>query len=234
MDADDVHSGVVGGVTAAGAQAARRIIVADDDDLVRMGLGLLLRAVDPDIVLDEAADGARLAALLQDGTPRYMLLVDLDMPGFDGEAGVVRILATFPDLPVVVISGAGDPGIMRRLLEAGVRGFLPKSTEGPLMRKAIELVMAGGRFVPPDALAADVVRPDPPAPATPVASGVSPRQQDVLELLMQGLPNKLIAARLDIAEATVKMHVTALLRAHGAQSRAELIAGRGRARGQSD
>jgi len=206
----------------------RRVIVADDHDLVRMGLGLLLRAVDPDIVLDEAADGARLTALLQDGTPRFMLLVDLDMPGFEGEAGVMRILAGFPDLPVVVISGAGDPGIMRRLLEAGVRGFLPKSTEGPLMRKAMELVMAGGRFVPSDALAADVSPPDHASAAARAAAGVSPRQQDVLELLLQGLPNKLIAARLDIAEATVKMHVTALLRAHGAQSRAELIAGRNR------
>lgn len=234
MDADEVHSKRVAGATDGVAATGRRVIVADDHDLVRMGLGLLLRAVDPHIVLDEAADGGRLRALLDDGTPHYMLLVDLDMPGFEGEAGVMRILATFPDLPVVVISGAGDPGIMRRLLEAGVRGFLPKSTEGPLMRKAIELVMAGGRFVPPDALSAAVVRPDPPAPATRVASGVSPRQQDVLELLMQGLPNKLIAARLDIAEATVKMHVTALLRAHGAQSRAELIAGRGRAGGQSD
>ena len=170
MDADEVHSKGVAGATDGVAATGRRVVVADDHDLVRMGLGLLLRAVDPHIVVDEAADGGRLTALLDDGTPRFMLLVDLDMPGFEGEAGVVRILAAFPDLPVVVISGAGDPGIMRRLLEAGVRGFLPKSTEGPLMRKAIELVMAGGRFVPPDALVAEVVRPDPSAPANVLSS----------------------------------------------------------------
>lgn len=201
------------------APAALSVIVADDHDLVRMGLCQLLRSREPDALLLEAADGHGLEALLAERTPWSLLLVDLNMPGFAGEAGVLGILSRFPSLPVVVISGHEDAAVMARLLEAGVRGFLPKSVDGGQMLSAIELILAGGRFLPPDLL-----QPRQGAVHEEgAAAGLTPRQQDILRLLLEGLPNKVIAGRLGIAESTVKMHMTALLRFHGALSRAELI-----------
>lgn len=204
---------------------APAIVVADDHDLVRIGMCQLLRHWNPAVVVGEAADGPALERLLERGSRWDLLLIDLAMPGFGGEAAVRGVMQRHPDIPVLVVSGTGDAPTMARLLDAGVAGFLPKSLDGSLMLKAIELVLAGGRYIP-----ADVLRALPPGraattespPTTPLAD-ITPRQREILSLLLEGLPNKVIATRLEIAEATVKMHVTALLRAHGVQSRAELL-----------
>lgn len=198
-----------------------RVLVADDHDLVRIGLGRLLHQILPEASVDEAGSGEALDALLAASPPPNLLIVDLAMPGFDGEAAVAALLARHPVLPILVVSGDASPACIARLLGAGVRGFLPKSLDGAQMVKAIELVLAGGRYLPPDLLACVA----PAAEARSLAQrAVTPRQQDILGLLLEGLPNKLIAARLDLAEATVKMHVTALLRRYGVRSRAELLA----------
>lgn len=210
----------------AASPVAPAILVADDHDLVRIGLCQLLRQWNPHVVLAEAADGRQLVELLSGGHRWDLLLIDLAMPDFGGEADVRRLLSRDPPVPVLVVSGTGDPRKMTRLLDAGVAGFLPKSLDGRLMVKAIELVLAGGRYVPLEVLAPPMASPggrDAERPEVDEAD-ITPRQREILALLLRGLPNKVIATRLAIAEATVKMHVTALLKAHGAQSRAELMA----------
>lgn len=205
---------------------AKAVIIADDHDLVRIGMGQLLTHRDPSVTIGEAADGPALEALLATRAHWDLMLLDLSMPAFGGESAVRDLVARFPSLPILVVSGTSDAAMMVRLLDAGVAGFLPKSLDGQLMLKAIDLVLAGGRYVPPDVLRA--IRGA--AGALPAGAGsssdsadVTPRQREILALLTQGLPNKVIAARLGIAEATVKMHVTALLRAYGVQSRSELL-----------
>jgi DNA-binding NarL/FixJ family response regulator len=206
--------------------SAKAVIIADDHDLVRIGMGQLLTHRDPSVTIGEAADGPSLEGLLA-GRPHWdLMLLDLSMPGFGGEPAVRDLLVRFPAIPILVVSGTSDAAMMVRLLDAGVAGFLPKSLDGQLMLKAIDLVFAGGRYVPPDVLRAigglQGARPgDDASPAG--TADVTPRQREILALLTQGLPNKVIAARLGIAEATVKMHVTALLRAYGVQSRSELL-----------
>lgn len=208
-----------------GPTTAPSILVADDHDLVRIGMIQLLRHWNPRVVIGEAANGPALERLLAGEARWDLLLLDLAMPGFGGESAARTLMDRHPALPVLVVSGTGDSATTARLLDAGVAGFLPKSLDGALMMKAIELVLAGGRYVPPD-----VLRGLPPA-AVSVAfsdpregSDITPRQREILALLLKGLPNKVIAGQLDIAEATVKMHVTALLRVHGVSSRAELLA----------
>ena len=206
-------------------EPARAVIVADDHDLVRLGMCQLLRHRDPAVKLGEAADGPALETLLSSGTHWDLMLVDLSMPGFGGETAVRDLLARFPAIPVLVVSGSTDAAMMVRLLDAGVAGFLPKALDGPLMLKAIDLVLAGGRYVPADVLGAIRGGTEAaPGAWSADAADVTPRQREILALLSRGLPNKVIAARLGIAEATVKMHVTALFRALGVQSRAELLA----------
>jgi len=211
--------------SAPGLPAAPAIVVADDHDLVRIGMIQLLRHWNPEVRIGEAANGPALERLLAAPAPWDLLLLDLAMPGFGGESAARTLMARHPSLPVLVVSGTGDAATTARLLDAGVAGFLPKSLDGALMVKAIELVLAGGRYVPPD-----VLRGLPPTPGASAfadareGSDITPRQREILALLLKGLPNKVIAAQLDIAEATVKMHVTALLRVHGVSSRAELLA----------
>lgn len=207
------------------AEPASAVIVADDHDLVRLGMCQLLRHRDPSVKLGEAADGPALQALLSGGAHWDLMLVDVSMPGFGGEVAVCDLLACHPAIPVLVVSGTTDAAMMVRLLDAGVAGFLPKSLDGQVMLKAIDLVLAGGRYVPTDVLG--VIRGGSGASLEPRfadVADVTPRQREILSLLSRGLPNKVIAARLGIAEATVKMHVTALFKALGVQSRAELLA----------
>ncbi len=214
----DVASAGVGSGTVA-------IIVADDHDLVRIGMRELLRGWNPSVTVVEAADGPALRALLGDGRPWDLLVLDLAMPGFDPDADLCSVRQAAPGLPILIVSGNTDPAVMRRALDLGVAGFLPKATDGRLALKAIELVLAGGRYVPPEVLVPEGAPRADLRGAGAVGEGLlTQRQHEIRDLLLQGLPNKVIADRLRIAEATVKMHVSAILRAHGVQSRAALLA----------
>ena len=206
-------------------RAPLHILVADDHALIRSGLAQILTQWDPAVRVGEAADGMQLEALLDNARQWDLLLVDLVMPAFDGIAAVSSLLTRFPGLPVIVVSATEDATAMRQLLSAGVAGFLPKATDGGLVLKAIELVLAGGRYIPAMAL-----RPGEPALPNGLGTGahglsadITVRQREILALLRQGLPNKVIAGALGISEATVKMHMTSLLRRYDVRSRAELI-----------
>lgn len=201
------------------------ILIADDHALIRSGFAQLLSQWDPATLVGQAADGIQLEALLGGERQWDLLLVDLVMPRFDGIAAVSGLLERFPGLPVIVVSATDDAATMRELLAAGVAGFLPKATDSTVVLKAIELVLAGGRYVPPLAL-----RPGEPGSVDGLsaATGALPvditaRQREILVLLRRGLPNKVIAGELSISEATVKMHMTSLLRRYNVRSRAELI-----------
>ena len=198
------------------------VLIADDHPLIRSGLARLLAQWNPAVAVAEAADGLQLEALLGATRQWDLVLVDLVMPDFDGVTAVRNLLSRFPGLPLMVMSGTDDAAVMRQLLAAGVVGFLPKATASKLVLKALELVLVGGQYIPPNAL----------PPAAPAAGGtaapgatasITSRQQEILELLAKGLPNKLIAASLGLSEATVKMHMTSLLRKFNVRSRAELI-----------
>jgi DNA-binding NarL/FixJ family response regulator len=211
---------------------APAIAIADDHDLVRIGLVQLLRAWNPAVELGEAADAASLDALLASRRVWDLVVVDLVMPGFDGEHGVRMLLAQYPRLPILVLSGSGDSAAMGRLIAAGVAGYVPKSHDARAALSAIEHVLGGRRYLPPELRVADAAGPtthtaaddDADAEMRGDPGAITPRQRETLALLQRGLPNKVIAARLGISEATVKMHVTALLRAYGVRSRAELLA----------
>ncbi len=202
-----------------------RILVADDHALIRGGLTQLLTQWDPAVVVTEAADGLQLEALLDAELHWDLVLVDLVMPKFNGVTAVEALVARFTGVPFIVVSGSDDATTMRQLLVAGVAGFLPKDTDGGLILKAIELVLAGGRYIPPLALPpSDPARTsDAGTSAGTASTDITARQQEILELLRRGLPNKVIAGNLGISEATVKMHMTSLLRRFNVRSRAELI-----------
>jgi len=195
-----------------------RVLIADDHPLVRDALARTLRCVQPDAEVLEAADFASALRVLQTEAPR-LALVDLHMPGMERVDGVRRLRLLCPAVPLVVASGEDDPAVIRAALAAGAVGFLPKAESPDVLQQALRLVLGGGTYTPPQALA-DL---QPGAAPRPDASGLTPRQTDVLRCLMRGQPNKLIARELGLTEGTVKIHIAAILRVLQARNRTEAV-----------
>jgi DNA-binding NarL/FixJ family response regulator len=166
-----------------------------------------------DVQVRETGDLEGLLRLAAQGDAD-LALVDLNMPGMDGVAGLRRLRAAAPTLPVVVASGQEDAATIRAVLAAGAVGFIPKSERSEVLLGALRLVQSGGTYVPSRLLNA------PPAAAAPE---LTPRQLDVLHLLLRGEPNKLIARELGLTEGTVKIHIAAILRVLHARNRTEAV-----------
>lgn len=215
-----------------------KFLVADDHPLVRRALALTLEKVSPDVTLLQA-DSLQAALDVVGQHPDIdLVLMDLSMPDTTGLDGVKEMLAAAAPAPVAVVSAEESPDIALQVLALGGAGYLPKSLPEDVMRAALSLVLAGGTYVPPlvtsraaapaalPQLGGGVMRSPPPDAAVRGTRGVSsltPRQRDVLDLIIEGMSNKEIADRLQVAEATIKVHVTAILRAFGVNSRAKAI-----------
>lgn len=198
-----------------------KILIADDHPLVRDALSRTLTGLEPTPEVIHAVDGDSLLALAGD-TCFDLALVDLNMPGMEGVAGLQRLRQLCPSLPVIVVSGQTDAATTRAVLDTGAAGFVPKTESPDMLLDAVRTVHAGRVFLPPGAVQAllreAAERLDRPAPPP-----LTPRQRDVLALLQQGQPNKLIARRLGLTEGTVKLHIAALLRALHARNRTEAV-----------
>lgn len=197
-----------------------KVLIADDHPLLREALAGTVLALLPQAEVFEAADLAAAEALLRARPPGHeptLVLLDLQMPGMAGAAGVAALRLRFPEVRLLVVSGNDDPATVRAVLAAGAVGFLPKAESGAVMRQALRLVLDGGCYVPAQALA-DLDG----APRAKTAT-LTPRQHDVLHCLMQGQPNKQIARELGIGEGTVKLHIAAVLRALRARNRTEAV-----------
>ena len=195
------------------------VLIADDHPMVRDALKRTLLLVEPTALVVEAADFAGAHQHLATGAVRWALL-DLHMPGMDRVDGLRRLRLQFPGVSMVVASGEDDPAVIRAALAAGAVGFLPKSESPEVLQQALRLVLGGGTYMPAQALA-DLRHGAPPP--RPDASGLTPRQTDVLRCLMRGQPNKLIARELGLTEGTVKIHIAAILRVLQARNRTEAV-----------
>jgi DNA-binding NarL/FixJ family response regulator len=201
-----------------------KILVCDDHALFREGVLLALRELDSGAKLLEAADGAEALSIAQANADLDLVLLDLRMPGVDGWTGLARLQQSFPTLPVVILSASEDPADARRAIDAGAAGFVPKSTRGPVLRAALQLVLSGGVYLPPHLLSSASA---PAAPGTSAAQrnqraqGLTERQIEVLRLMSRGLTNTEIGNVLGVALGTVKAHVTAIFEALDVSNRTE-------------
>jgi DNA-binding NarL/FixJ family response regulator len=196
-----------------------KVLIADDHPLVREALARTVARVRPEAeVLQAASHDDTLARLAAEQPP--LALVDLHMPGMSGTLALRRLRAASPSTRLLVVSGDDDPAVMRAALAAGAAGFVPKSEPPERLEQALALVLAGGTYLPAQALA-DFRDGQAPPRADPGA--LTPRQTDVLHGLMRGLPNKLIARELGLTEGTVKIHIAAILRALQARNRTEAV-----------
>jgi DNA-binding NarL/FixJ family response regulator len=199
------------------------LLIADDHPLFRAALrGAAADAV-AGLVVHEADSLDGVLATLEREPDIDLVLLDLHMPGNHGLAGLAAVRAQFPHVAVVVVSANDDPRVVRRALDHGAAGYLPKSSGLDELRDAIRAVLACEQWLPP-ALRAAVARTQTSSADADLASrlaSLSPQQFRVLSLVAQGLLNKQIADRLDVQERTVKAHLSAIFERLGVRNRTQ-------------
>jgi two-component system, NarL family, nitrate/nitrite response regulator NarL len=184
-----------------------KLLVVDDHPLVRAGVASALQSLAGADPVLQAGDGVEALAHLAQHPDVAAVLLDLRMTGMAGLALLLQLKRMHPDMPALVLSSSEDPDDVRRVIKAGARGYCPKSANPSTVIAALQLVLSGEIYVPPFmAMAAQ-------AEAAPSeASGLTPRQHEVLQALCSGKSNKEIARVLGMQEKTVKGHVSAIFR----------------------
>ena len=199
-----------------------QILIADDHPLFRGALRHALSVVADDVEVNEAADLEGVDGDLARNRDTDLLLLDLAMPGMHGLAGLIYLRAQYPSVPVMIVSASEDHGVIRRCLDLGAAGFIPKTTDAASMRKAIRAVLDGGTWTPSDLDLGGADDAEASATARRLAT-LTPQQVRVLTMLSEGLLNKQIAYELSVSEATVKAHVSAILQKLGVESRTQAV-----------
>ena len=197
-----------------------RVVIADDHPLVRRALAESLDRVLTGAEITEVGSLGEAAVALDRGDTD-LLLLDLQMPGMNGLASLAALRASYPAVPILVVSANQDPLIMREVLEFGASGFLPKSTPVTEIGAAVEAILAGGIWLPEAASEADLDHSDSELAAR--IAELTRQQRRVLMLLSDGKPNKQIAFELAVTEATVKAHLSQIFRKLGVRSRTQAV-----------
>jgi len=199
-----------------------RLMIADDHPLFRGAMREAVNGLPGRVECTEAGSFDDVAALLDKGSEFDLVLLDLSMPGARGFSGLMYLRAQYPGVPVAVVSANDDPMAIRRCMEFGASGFIPKTLGVEGMRAAISRILGGGVFTPPDI---DLTSGSDAEAAELMArmATLTPQQVRVLMMLSEGLLNKQIAYQLGVSEATVKAHVSAILQKLGVESRTQAV-----------
>lgn len=204
-----------------------KFLVIDDHPIVADALRQALLTLER--TAEVACVGDLAAALAAAGEVQFDLaLLDLGLPDCAGPEGLARLREARPELPVVVVSATSDPETILEALDLGAMGFIPKTSTRDVLLNAVRLVASGGIYVPVEALRTRSAKGEGESSGAGAARsaadlGLTSRQRDVLVLLLKGLPNKLIARKLDLAENTVKVHVRAVLQALDVSTRTQAL-----------
>ena len=199
-----------------------RFVIADDHPLFRGALRQTLEGMFDGVAISEAGSLEAVSSILEQGDEVDLVLLDLNMPGVRGYSGLMYLRAQYPAVPVVVVSANEEPATIRRCMEFGAAGFVPKSLGTESIREALSTVMAGEEWTPPD-VDLSAVPADETAKLVQRLSTLTPQQVRVLMMLSEGLLNKQIAYELGVSEATVKAHVSAILQKLGVESRTQAV-----------
>jgi DNA-binding NarL/FixJ family response regulator len=198
------------------------VLIADDHPLFRDALQRAVMAALPDARTHCADSVHSLLVLIEQYPEADLLLLDLHMPGARGYSALVHIRGQYPGLPTIVVSGHEESLVARRALAHGALGYIPKSTPGHDIVKAIHSVLEGDTWLPHQLLGGEIaLRRDEADVAARVAS-LTPQQFRVLTMIAEGQLNKQIAWDLGVSEATVKAHMTAIMRKLGVNNRTQV------------
>lgn len=190
-----------------------RLLLADDENLIRDALATLLAMEDDLEVVAQAASGTEALAAAVKFEPDVAVL-DLQMPGADGIEVAEQLAVDLPACRAVIVTSHGRPGYLKKALAAGVKGFLPKTVSAKVLADVVRQVHDGGRYVDPE-LAADAIASG--------ANPLTPREADVLELAADGAPVEEIAHRASLSAGTVRNYLSSAVTKVGAANRHEAV-----------
>jgi len=215
-----------------------KVLIADDHALIRQGMAYALLDKGVASAIVEAEDKESVLRQLESETGIDIVLLDLFMPGTHEFDLLCELCDRYPELSVIVVSAAEEPHFMRKSIDFGAAGFIPKSSSMDIMLSAIHLVRSGGIYIPPDMMQSqkptatehDFYQDEDAGQSSisdndivEAAQALTNRQRQVLVLLARGMSNKEIARELSVSEHTVKIHVTAILRLFRASNRTEVV-----------
>ncbi|WP_295637964.1 response regulator transcription factor [uncultured Methylibium sp.] len=223
-----------------------KVLLIDDHPLILSALKAVIQGLGDDVTVAGASSAAAARATLKEDSVFDLVLLDLQLGDANGFDLLGELRSTYPALPVVVVSASDRTSDVIRSIDMGAMGFVPKRATNETLFDALRLVMSGGIYVPPMTMGADAgsAASAPEADTVPgymkvigshaaqgdyqttpslASLGLTPRQTDVLALLLQGKPNKLIARDLNLSVETIKDHVAAVLRALGVNSRTQAV-----------
>lgn len=201
-----------------------QILLADDHAMVRDGLVPFLERLQPNTTVIEAGTFPDALNAARNATDLGLAILDLYMPGMDGLAGLGALRAEFPALPIVILSGSTKPEDALQAIEHGACGFVPKTMRGETILGVLRLVLSGEKYIPPFLFDYRDTAAQPAAPGTAPGStlaSLTPRERDILEMIVDGAPNKVIARELNLQEVTVKAHLRNMFRKLDVANRTE-------------
>lgn len=201
--------------------AGLSFVIADDHPMVRDALASALRSAFGAPTVNFSGTFAETQAALAAAPETDLLILDLDMPGMQGLAGLAALRGAFPTIPVAIVSATTNPAAMRQTIEMGAAGFIPKLAASERFLEVIRAILDGVIWLPPEA--GDLALASGDRDIAARAARLTPQQHRVLVLMAEGKPNKLIAYEMQITEPTVKAHVTEILRKLGATSRTQAV-----------
>lgn len=193
-----------------------KVILADDHALFREGMRHLLLRLDDDVAVLEADCHGAALKLLADNPDADLALVDLHMPGREDLSGLAELLGHAQTVPVVVLSGSENLDEIHRVIKAGAMGFIPKHEHAEVMLCALHLVLSGGVYVPPMLMSSS-------SGSHAHQTKLTPKQIEVLQQLSKGYSNKEIGKNMNVSEATVKCHTSAIFRELEVGSRTQAV-----------
>lgn len=199
-----------------------KFVIADDHPLFRGALRQALSGTGDALQILEAGDFDAAKRLTADNDDLDLILLDLTMPGVSGLSGIVALHSLQPTVPIVIVSASDDPVTIRRALDLGASGFISKSAPIEDIKAAVEAVLAGDIWAPQEIDLGSEIDPE-VADLIQRIQTLTPQQARVLGMLAEGLLNKQIAYELNVSEATVKAHVSAVLQKLGVDSRTQAV-----------
>jgi DNA-binding NarL/FixJ family response regulator len=222
-----------------------KVLLVDDHPLILSALQAVIQGLGDDVTVAGVETAGQARTALQHDSQFDLVLLDLGLPDADGFDVLAELRSTYPELPVVVVSATERSSDVIRAIDMGAMGFVPKRASKNDLFDALRMVMSGGVYIPPMLLGLTGDAPAPQSDTVPAVMrrasdqaqpeahqqsarsmeslGLTPRQSDVLALLLKGMPNKLIARELNVSVETVKDHVAAVLRALGVNSRTQAV-----------
>jgi DNA-binding NarL/FixJ family response regulator len=201
-----------------------KILLADDHPLFREGVKQVLSQMDEHTEIIDAQDFPTLFIQAQVNPDLDLALIDLNMPGMTAHYGILEFRQRFPDLPLVILSASESKQDISQALDAGALGYVLKSSPSTVILHALKLVLSGGIYIPAILNESSPnIQPNAALQINKSSIALTTRQMEVLNCLLQGMPNKTIARSLELTEGTVKIHLAAIFRALGVNNRTEAV-----------